>query len=75
MDWAGRLELLPASGLSRATPYRQIRLARFRNAAALTHDAESGLLFANERSGPALLSAPAEQGAGNIDQGFVEAGI
>lgn len=52
----------------------QIRLARFRNPAALTRDATSGLLFANDPSGAAVLSDPGERGAGNIEQGFLEVG-
>jgi flagellar basal-body rod protein FlgG len=51
----------------------QIRLARFRNPAALTHDAEPGLLCANDCSGPPMFSNPGQRGTGDVEQGFLEA--
>lgn len=51
----------------------QVRVAQFRNPTALTRDERSGLYLPNERSGPATFSSPEEQGAGTIEQGFLEA--
>lgn len=61
-------------GSSERRQVAQIRLAQFHDPAALTREPKSGLLLPNARSGPAILSNPGERGAGNIEQGFLEAG-